>query len=95
MGGQPVQGLSHGGIGKGHGLGNGLALDHLGGHGGGGDGGTTAEGLELHVGNDVAVHLQVHLHDVAALGVAHLAYPIGVLDLSHVAGMLKMVHHFI
>ena len=77
-----------------HGLVDGLALDHFGGHGGGGDGAAAAEGLELHVLDDVVLDLQVDLHDVAALGVADLADAVGVLDLANVSGMLKMIHNF-
>ena len=42
----------------------------------------------------VVLDLQVHLHDVAALGVADLADAVGVLDLTHVPGMREMVHDF-
>ena len=44
VGGQTVQGFGHGLIGQAHGIVNGLALDHLGGHGGGGNGAAAAEG---------------------------------------------------
>ena len=74
VGGQTVQGFGHGLIGQAHGIVNGLALDHLGSHGGGGDSGAAAEGLELHVFDDVVFNFQIDLHDIAALGVAYLAY---------------------
>ena len=61
--------------------------------GGGGDGAGAAEGLELHILNDaVVVDLQIHPHDVAALGVAHLAHAVGVLNDPHVVGMGEMLH---
>ena len=71
---------------------NGLALDHLGGHGGGGNGAAAAEGLELHVLDAVILDLEVHFHNVAALGVAYLAYAVGIGDLSHIPGMGEMIH---
>ena len=52
---------------------DGLALDHLGGDGGRGDGAAAAKRLELDVLDAVVLDLEVHLHDVAALGVADLA----------------------
>ncbi len=40
----------------------------------------------------VVLDLQVHLHDVAALGVADLADAVGVLDLADIAGVREMIH---
>ena len=94
VGGEPVQGLHHGLVGQLHHLFDGLALDHLRGHGAGGDGAAAAEGGELGVGDDAVVDLQKDLHDVAALGVAHLAHAVRVLDDAHVPGVQKMIHHF-
>ena len=93
VGGQAAQGVHHLAVGNGQGLVDGLALDHLGGHGGRGDGAAAAEGLELHVLDDVVPDFQVHLHNVAALGVAHLAHAVGVFDLTHIAGVHEMIHH--
>ena len=42
--------------------------------------------------DDVVPDFQVHLHDVAAFGVAHLANAVGVGDLAHVPGMREMIH---
>ena len=73
---------------------NGLALDHLGGHGGGGNGAAAAEGLELHVLDDVILDFQVDLHDVAALGVADLTNAIGILNYANIAGVGEVIHNF-
>ena len=74
------------------GLLDGLALDHFGRTAGGGDGRAAAEGLELHVGDDVVFDLDVDFHDVAALGVAHGADAARVLNFAHVAGIHKVIH---
>ena len=58
-----------------------MALDHLGGDGAGGDGGAAAEGFELDIGDGIAIDLEVHLHDIAAAGIAYLAHAIGIGDL--------------
>ena len=73
---------------------NGLALDHLGGHGGRGDGAAAAKGLELHVLDDVVLDFQVDLHDVAALGVADLTNAIGILNYANIAGVGEVIHNF-
>ena len=93
MGGQAVQRLHHGLVGEGQGLVHPLALDELGGHGAGGDGTAAAKGLELHVHDDSVLDFEVHFHDIAALGVTHLSYAVGIGDLAYVAGITKMIHH--
>ena len=95
IGGQTAQGVHHLLVGDGQGLVDGLALDELGGHGAGGDGAAAAKGLELGVLDDVIVDLQVHLHDVAALGVAYLAHAVGVGNLTYVPGMHEVIHYSI
>ena len=47
--------------------------------------------LNLHVGYHAVLHLDIHLHNVAALGVADLADAVGVIHLADVARVLKMV----
>ena len=92
-GGQAFQGLSHSLVGQLHSLLNGLALDHLRSHGGGSDGRAAAEGLELHIHDDIIFDLQIDLHNVAALGVAHFTHAVGVLDDTHIPGVHKVVHN--
>src|SRR5699024_449247 len=91
--GQAVERLGHGLVRELHRLGDGLALYHLRRHGAGRDGAAAAEGLELDVGDYVAVYLQVYLHDVAALGVADLADAVRVLDDADVPGVAEMIHN--
>ena len=74
---------------------NGLALDHLGGHRAGGNSRAAAKGFKLHILDDAAVYLNVHFHNIAAFGVAHLADAVGVGQLPHVAGVGKMVQNFL
>ena len=94
MGGQTVQRLGNGLVGQLQSLVDGLALDHLGGHGGRRDGGAAAKGLKLHVLDDIVFNFQINLHDVAALGVADLAHAVGALDGAHVPGVHEVIHNF-
>ena len=73
---------------------DGLALDHLGSHGRGSDGAAAAEGLELHIFDDVVLDLQVDFHDIAALGVADLTNAVGILNDADVPGMGEVIHNF-
>lgn len=52
----------------------------------------TAEGEELDIDDDVVLDLQVHAHDVAALGVADLAHAVGVGDLTDIVRICEMLH---
>ena len=91
--GQAVERLDHRLVGELQGLVDGLADDQLRRHRARGDGAAAAEGVELAVGDDaLVVHLDIHAHDVAALGVADLADPVGVVDLAHVARIAEMIH---
>ncbi len=92
VGGQPVERFDNGLVAQLEGLLNGLALDHLGGHGRGGHGCAAAKGLEFDVHDHVVFDLEHHLHDVAALLVAHHANGVGVRQLAHVAGMGEVIH---
>ena len=93
--GQPVQRLDDRLVRERERLVDGLALDHLGGHGACGNGRAAAEGVELDVGDGaVFIHLDIHAHDVAALGIADLADAVGVVDLADVAGIAEMIHNF-
>lgn len=68
------------------------ALDHLGGDGARCDRAAAAEGLKFDVFDPVVLDLQVHLHDVAALGVADLADAVRVRDLADIARVHEMIH---
>ena len=93
VGGQSVQSLDHRLVGQFKGLTHRLALDQFGSHGAGGNCAAAAEGLELGVGNDVIVDLQIHLHNISALGVTHLADAVRIGDLTHIAGVAEVVHY--
>ena len=71
---------------------DGLAFDHLGRHRRGRDRAAAAERVELHVRDDAVVYLDIHPHDVAALGVADFTDAVSVGHLANVAGVFKMVH---
>ncbi len=45
-----------------------------------------AKGLEFHILDHAVLDFQVHLHNVAALGVAHLPHAVGIGDLTHIPG---------
>ena len=93
--GKSVQSFHNGLVGHLQGLLDGLALYQLGRHAAGGNCSAAAEGLELTVLDDaVVVDVQVHTHDVAALCVADGTDAAGVLYLSYITGMLKMIHYF-
>ena len=92
MGGQSVQGLRHRLVGEVHHLIQGLALNHLRGHGTGGNGAAAAKGFKLHVRDRVLVNFQVDFHNIAAFGVADLAHAVWVFQDAHVAGVAEMVH---
>jgi hypothetical protein len=70
----------------------GPALDQLGGHARTGDGGTASERLEARVGDAAVLHLEAHLHDVAACGGANFPDAVGVRQIPHVSGIHEVVH---
>ena len=91
-----VQRLTDCFVGHLHGLVDGFALDQLRCHAAGCNGGSAAEGLELHVPDDlVLVDIQVNAHDIAALGISHSAHAAGIFNFSYISGVLKMVHYFL
>ena len=70
-----------------------LALNHLSCHRARGNRAAAAEGLKLHVFNFIVLDLEIHLHDVAALGVADFAHAVRVLDASHISRVHEVIHH--
>ena len=70
-----------------------LALDHLGCHRARGNRAAAAEGLKLHIFNLIVFDFEIHLHDVAALGVADFAHAVRVLDASHISRVHEVIHH--
>ena len=91
---QTVQSLSNGLVGQLERFLQALALYHLGSHRAGCDCRAAAEGLELNVLDDAVVrHLEVNLHNIAALCVADLADTVCVLNLANIARMRKVVEH--
>jgi len=91
--GQPVERLDHRFVRQRQCLGHRVTLDELRRHRAGGDRAAAAEGFELRVRNRIALDLQVDLHDVAALGVAHLADAVRILDHADVARVAEVIHH--
>ena len=71
-----------------------LALDEFRGHGAGSNRAGTAEGFKLDVFDHIVLDLQVHPHDVAALGVADFPDAVCILDDADIAGVAEMVHDF-
>ena len=51
-----------------------------------------AERLKLHVLDFVVLNFQIHLHDIAALGVADLADAVRVRNLADIARVHEMIH---
>ena len=90
--GQPAERIDHILVRELEGVGNGLALEHLGGDGAGGDGAGAAEGLKLHILDPVFADLQIDLHDVAAFCVADLADTVRVFDRADIARVHEMIH---
>ena len=89
---QTVEGVCHVGPGDLQRLVERLPHDELGDHAGGGDGRAATEGLELDVVDAVVLHADVHLHEVAADGVADAAHGhVIALERAHVAGVPKVV----
>ena len=91
---QTVQSLSNGLVGQLEGFLKALALYHLGSHRAGSDCRAAAEGLELNVLDDAVIrHLEVNLHNIAALSVADLADTVCVLNLADIARMRKVIEY--
>ena len=93
--GKAVQRFGHLVVGEGEGLLYRTALDHLGGHGTGGDGRAAAEGLEFGVGDDVVLDPEGDLHDIAAFGVSCDAHCVRVLNGTGVAGVIEVIHYLV
>jgi hypothetical protein len=91
--GQSPQLAGHVPVGDLHGLVQGLALGHLGDHARNGNGRPAAKGLELDVVDLVVLDLDIDAHHVTADRVADLAHTVGVLDLTHVARTLEVIHY--
>jgi hypothetical protein len=91
--GQAAEGVHDLLVGEVHRLVDAAALDQLGGHAGARDGRTAPEGLEPGILDLPVLDLQADLHDVAARRGAHLAHAIGILQVTHVAGVHEVVHH--
>ena len=53
---------------------------------------TETSELKADIPDDIILDLQIHLHNIAALGVAHLTDGIGVLQNACVPGIAEMVH---
>ena len=90
--GQTLQSFHNGLVGQLQCLVHGLALDQVGGHAAGGNGGTAAKGQELDINDHVVLDLQVHAHDIAALGVAHFTHAVCIGDLADIVRVCEMLH---
>ena len=93
VGGQTAQRIDHIFVRDLERLVDGLTLDHLGGDRARGDRAAAAKGLKLHIVNFVVFDFQIHLHDIAALGVADLTDAVRVFDLADVARVHEVIHH--
>src|SRR3990172_4293779 len=92
--GQAAEGLGHRGVRNIERLVDALALHQVRYHAARGDRRAAPEGLELGLGDDVILDLDIETHHIPAHGVAHGAHAVGVLDLTHVVRMGEMVHDF-
>jgi len=71
----------------------GLADNQSCGNRGCGNGGTATESEESGVGYHVVSHFDMHFHDVAAFGVAHLAHAVSVWHFAYIAGVHEVVEN--
>ena len=93
---QTVERVGHVGAGDLERLVERLAHDELGDHARRGDGRAAAEGLELDVVDAVVLDAHVHLHEVAADGVADAAHGhVVALERAHVAGVAEVVERLL
>ncbi len=90
---QPVQGFHNGFVGELQRVFHALSLDEFRSHAAGGNCRAAAEGHKGDVLDDAVFHLDVHAHDVSALGVSHFPHAVCILHFTHVAGVGKMVHN--
>ena len=55
---------------------------------------TAAKCLELTIlNNTIVINIQIHTHDVSALSIADGTYTTCVFNLTHIAGIIKMIHY--
>ena len=91
---ESFQRLYHGRIGQSQCLINGFPFYQFCRHGGCCDGRAASKGFEFHIGNDIILHLDKHLHDVSALGITYCSHTVRVGDLAHISRMAEMIHYF-
>ena len=93
--GKPVQRFYYRFVGQFQRVLNRFPLDHVGGNRAGGNGSTAAKGFKLHIGDGATLDFQIHLHNIAALGVSYLTDAIGIGKFAHIVGIGEVLHDFI
>jgi hypothetical protein len=92
---QSIQGFGNRAIGDPFSFFQGFTLDHFGNHAAGGDSRGTAKSPEFYVLDDIIGYFDFNMHYIAAGRVANLADPAGLVNLTDIAGIHEMVHHFL
>ena len=75
---------------------NTLPLYHLSSHTGCCNSCSTSECFEFHIADDlVVINVKIDSHDISTFCISNCSYTAGVLNLSYISWMLKMIHYFL
>ena len=91
---QTVERLNNRLVGQAQRLGDRFAFNHVGRHRACRNGGRTAVGVKLHVGDNPGVDFNIHFHNIAALGVADFADAVCIFDFADIVGVREMLQYF-